>query len=257
MHPSAPRTLDSIAIPRKMFRAIQRRINAYFKFWVPDVRLHCAIDQLQDKVLYPTSALLSVADGTEDTMLVAHYFFAFQRRLQLKVVSDINWTRFLAKGEGKTVLQNSPTTMTLFEEDLSNFAGQSGVPIGEQDVTALIDKCCLLMEEYVQAFGDGKKENLTFKHGQSGGSGRGPVDQYNMLCDVLRKLRDEAKSKDLPAPGPVHKFLAKDIMSWNDSWADDAFANDKVPGWEIWLAERRSAGVVPGNSFDLVTDRVR
>ena len=71
--------------------------------------------------------------------------------------------------------------MTLFEEDLSNFAGQSGLPIGRQDVAALIGKCCLLMEEYVQAFGDGKKENLTFKHGKWGGTGRGPVDQYNML----------------------------------------------------------------------------
>ena len=29
-------------------------------------------------------------------------------------------------------------------------------------------------------------------------------------------------------------------MSWNNSFADDAFANGKVPGWEPWLTEPRA-----------------
>lgn len=29
-------------------------------------------------------------------------------------------------------------------------------------------------------------------------------------------------------------------MGWNDSFADDAFANGKVPGLEPWLTERRA-----------------
>jgi hypothetical protein len=45
-------------------------------------------------------------------------------------------------------------------------------------------------------------------------------------------------------PGPVRKFLAKDIMAWNSSFSDDAFAGGRVPGWEAWLAQRREVGLL-------------
>ena len=243
-YPIQPPDNSSIALPRKLFRVIQRRINAYFRFWDPEVHLHHEINRLESVVLYAEDHIKSTVAESDDTLLIAHYFFAFQRRMQRRVVSDISWTRFLAKGEGKLILQNNPNLKTLFEEDLSNFAGLDGVPI-TQDTTDLMDRCCLLMEKYVQVYGDGDRSKLTFTRGVRGGSGRGPVDQYNLLCEILMELRNAAKREDLEAPGPVHKFLAKDIMSCNNAWADDAFANGKIPGWEPWLAARRKAGKLP------------
>ena len=75
----------------------------------------------------------------------------------------------------------------------------------------------------------------------SGGSGRGPVDNYNKLVDLLRRLMARAAAAGKPVDiGPCYKFLAKDIMAWNDAFKDDAFAPGRVPGWYTWLMQRRS-----------------
>lgn len=81
-----------------------------------------------------------------------------------------------------------------------------------------------LMKSYVRLYGDGDRNKLVFQRGVSGGSGRGPVDEYNLLCDVLKTLCGKAKDLGLEMPGPVRKFLAKDIMAWNEAFGDDAFA---------------------------------
>lgn len=62
-----------------------------------------------------------------------------------------------------------------------------------------------------------------------GGSGRGAVDEYNLLCDILDVLYKAAKNEGLAMPGAVKKFLAKDNMA-KYSFHDDAFANGRVPG---------------------------
>ena len=140
--------------------------------------------------------------------------------------------------------QNNPGILSTFEEKLSGLCGQTGIPVAEADIEHRIDQCCLLMEEYVSNYGNGDRNDLQFLPDMPGGSGRGDVDQYNLLCDILGKLRRAAFTAGLEAPGSAHKFLAKDIMVWNDSFADDAFACGKVPGWEVWLARRRAEGVL-------------
>ena len=96
----------------------------------------------------------------------------------------------------------------------------------------------------MSVYGNCDSSTLVFTIGARGGSGRGAVNQYNLLCDLLSYLYKTKQASELKKPGPVHNFLAKDIMSWNNAFADDAFANGKVPGWELYLAERRAEGVL-------------
>jgi hypothetical protein len=125
---------------------------------------------------------------------------------------------------------------------LADIAGLSTAETLE-DILALLDQTCLLMKRYVDVYAQGFKENLVFQKGKTGGSGRGTVDEYNLLCDILNQLKDRAKTEGInPIPGPVYKFLAKDIMHWNNAWEDDAFASGKVHGWELYLIERGLAG---------------
>lgn len=112
-------------------------------------------------------------------------------------------------------------------------------------------KGCLLMEEYVALYAKGDRKKLVFLRGVRGGSGRGAVDKYNLLCDLLWPICKDERSEGLNKLGKVHKFLAKDIMGWNNSFAYDAFANGKVPGWEPWLAERRAELEAFSKSADL------
>ena len=241
--PTRKKPESYIILGRKAFRALQRRILHYHEFWEPTVRLRKAITDFESNVIYSAEYIKSQVLPSRDTLVVAHYFFALQRRLQRKVVSDTHWTRFLEKGEGAALMQNTPDIQTTFEQRLSEFSGQKGVPVSGE-VLAQIDQCCLLMEEYVNVYGNGDRNKLVFVQGKSGGSGRGAVDEYNLLCDVLRTLGKAAKEQGLEFPGPVRKFLAKDIMAWNKSFGDDAFAGGGVPGWETWLEERRNAGIV-------------
>lgn len=97
----------------------------------------------------------------------------------------------------------------------------------------VIDQTCILRKEYVNVFGAGDKDNLVYKSGERGGWSRGPLNQHNMLCDILAEIKRKAKDMGISdLRGPVHKFLAKGTMSWNNAWGDDTFANGKVPGWE-------------------------
>lgn len=63
---------------------------------------------------------------------------------------------------------------------------------------------------------------------------------------ALRYPDQFAKAEGVEMPGPVIKFLAKDIMAWDQAFDDDAFAGGRVPGWETWLAERREKGILDG-----------
>ena len=235
--------LDSIFLTRKKFRSLQRRLLRYFRFWDPEKILRKAIRDLQKDVEYSARYIQTNVLPCDDTLAVAHYFFALQRRLQRKVVSELGGGFFLEKGESGNILQNNPDIPTAFEEQLAAFSGQSGVPV-TGPLLPQMDLCCLLMEEYVRVYGKGDCSNLVFVPGVRGGSGRGAVDEYNLLCDILKVLCKAAKREGLPMPGPVRKFLAKDIMAWNSSFSDDAFAGGRVPGWEAWLAQRREVGLL-------------
>ena len=203
--------------------------------------------------------------NTSDKLALAFSFMALQRRRQLKVVSDHGWTTFLKKGEGAQVQQNTPHILTSFELLLWEFAVSRPAseidwdaltaihtPDGQaskgEDVLHLIDQICLCIEEYVTVHGRGSYANLRFQPGRSGGSGRGPVDLYNKLVDLLAVMKKRAKPAGLTAQvdfEPCYKFLAKDIMAWNSAWSDDAFSEGRTPGWEGWLKKRRSAGFLP------------
>lgn len=237
--------VNDVILSRKRFRSLQRRLLRFHRFWHPDIRLRKAVRDFEADVIFSAKRIKSMVIPSQDTLVVAHYFFALQRRLQRKVVSDLQWTGFLEKGQSGLILQNNPNIPTTFERRLSHFSGQVGIPI-TGPVVPQIDQCCLLMEEYVSVYGGGDRRTLTFVPGVRGGSGRGAVDDYNLLCDILRTLNKAAKEQDLPHPEIVRKFLAKDIMSYNESFQDDAFANDTVPGWEKWLARRREDGVLEG-----------
>ena len=237
--------VSDVILSRKRFRSLQRRLLRFHRFWHPDIRLRKAIRDFEANVIFSAQHIRSMVLPSQDTLVVAHYFFALQRRLQRKVVSDLQWTGFLEKGQSSLILQNNPNIPTTFEQRLSHFSGQVGVPVTEP-VVPQIDQCCLLMEEYVSVYGGGDRRKLTFVPGVRGGSGRGAVDDYNLLCDILRTLNKAAKEQGLPHPELVRKFLAKDIMSYNHSFHDDAFANDTVPGWEKWLVQRREIGVLEG-----------
>ncbi len=63
------------------------------------------------------------------------------------------------------------------------------------------------------------------------------------LVDLLRELQKRCAAAGTPVQiSKNYKFLAKDIMSWNDAWKDDAFAGGKIPGWVGWLQQRQAAG---------------
>ncbi len=236
---------DNIVLSRKAFRALQRRLLRYNRFWKPEIGLRNAIVELEANVIYSAEHIRSIVLPSQSTLEVAHYFFAVQRRLQRKVVSDLHWTGFLGKGESGNIMQNNPDIPTTFEKRLGDLSGQIGIPITGH-LLSQIDQCCLLMEKYVSVYGNGDRRSLTFVRGSKGGSGRGAVDDYNLLCDILKTLCKAAKEKGLDYPGPVRKFLAKDIMAYNGSFGDDAFANDAVPGWENWLTRRKVMGVLQG-----------
>ncbi|KAF2108572.1 hypothetical protein BDV96DRAFT_587448 [Lophiotrema nucula] len=243
INPTAPAPSDVIVLSRKHFIHIQRRIYRLFQFWKLDIALRRKIKDLEDKVLYAGNWIEAQVFQTEDVALLCHYLFYFQRCLQRKVVSDMGWSSFLAKGEGAKLYQNNLRLKSTFEDALLAIAesNEEGiiVAMGGDDTLGLIDECCLLMKEYVDIYGAGRTENLTFKPGEHSGSGRGPVDEYNLLCDILAQLRQQAKDEGITdVPGLVYKFLAKDIMRWNNAWGDDAFANGRKAGWEDWVIKR-------------------
>jgi hypothetical protein len=244
--PTAAKQEDSIVLTRKHFRAMQRRIFCLYQFWKPAVVHARRVRDLADRVLYASVWIDDRVFATEDVALICHFFFASQRRLQRKVVGAYDgpyFNTFLAKGQGSQIYQNNVTIISTFERVLQEIAESNEmgvlVTMGYENTIKLIDETCLLMKEYVDLYGGGKSENLVFRPYVRGGSGRGPVDRYNLLCTVLSHLREQARAEGVEdLPGPTHKFLAKDIMYYNKSWKDDAFARNKEPGWKGWLRKR-------------------
>ncbi|KAJ5108820.1 hypothetical protein N7456_005495 [Penicillium angulare] len=241
LHP----TEDAILFSRKTFCALQKRILRTYRFWRPERRLRRNIKILEKEVLYPTNWIEQNVLNSNNIVQLSGDFFRCQRRLQRKVVSDFAWSKFLQKGEGNNVYQNNLKMQSTFEKVLREIlVEQTGETKddsfeGVGKVMRLVDRTCILMREYVNVFGEGEKENLVFKVGQLGGSGRGSFDYYNLLCTILSELKVRAGDIGVSQlPGPVDKFLAKDDMARNDSWGDDAFANGKIPGWETWLSGR-------------------
>lgn len=159
----------------------------------------------------------------------------------------------MEKGEGQKLFQNNVSIKSTFENVLLDIAesNEEGIIVAccDDDTLALIDQTCLL-KEYVDIYGAGDTQNLVFKKGQVGGSGRGPVDDYNLLCDVLAQLKQQARDEGVvDVPGPVRKFLAKNIMQYNGAWEDDAFTGGFKTGWEEWLIKR---GLVEDEGWDIV-----
>lgn len=235
---------DSLILSRTAFSALQRRVFGLYKYWKPEQKLRHDVDNLETAVLYPAVQILQRLDsgsGAGAVALTAYWFFKSQRYLQLKVVSDQDWSRFLGKGEGRELYQNTRAIQSTFEIELAALAGESTTfhKRSVDELLRLIDQTCLLMRQYVFIHGEGQKSNLVYSKDRSGGSGRGPVDQYNLLCDVLKELKNQAKEHGIEElPGPTYKFLAKDIMHWNNAWSEDAFYDDREHGWEAWIAKR-------------------
>lgn len=247
---------DSIMLSRKHYRSIQRHLFRIYRFWKPDVKLRKRIKKLEDKVLFAGSWIQDRVFDLDDVALLAHYFFYFQRRLQRKVVSTSAGNQFLGKGESMKLFQNNISARSTFENVLLDIADSNeegvAVAMGSEDTLALIDETCLLMKTYVDIYGGGRTENLCFKQGVRGGKGRGPVDEYNLLCDVLSHLRHQAKYEGhVDVPGKTKKFLAKDIMHWNNQWENDAFAGGAKSGWEDWLLKR---GLVEDGEWAIVNE---
>jgi pentatricopeptide repeat protein len=233
---------EPIVFSKKMFNVMQRCLFHKFHFWDPKQVLAHEVRDMESEVLFTESWIKGRLRESEDVAQIAFWFFSFIRRFQLKVVSNISWNRFLGKGEGQEFYQNNIRIMSTFEAVLADIAGQSGrdtLATGD-DTLKQIDRTCMLMKNYVDVYGAGRKERLVFTRGVRGGSGRGNVDLYNLLCDILVELRNRGKDEGIEKlPGKVYKFLAKDIMHWHNAWADDAFAGDKVHGWELWIVERK------------------
>jgi hypothetical protein len=205
------------------------------------------VAELEKEVLFG-NLRIDALKKTTDRAALAYSFMAVQRRLQLTVVSDLGWTAFLQKGQARAVLQNRPDIVTSFEDELARHASdvQALVAIRppkaheapadrSDELIPQVDRVCTLMEQYVLLFGDGLFENLRFSRDRE--RGRGPESVYNQLVDLLKTLRE--RGKGCVTVGPCHKFLAKDIMAWNNAWGDDAFAPGKVPGWVQWLEARQ------------------
>lgn len=253
---------DAKVVSKSIFHQLQCHLNRMLLDPSPTACLNRDIDQL-DKLVNMGAGRLEALLTTDDRLALAFSFIALQRRRQQKVVSDTAWTSFLKKGEGSSVLQNMPSTITSFEKALWDLAvarvdsevdrkaltAVCTVP-GEascfqKDICTQVDQVCLLMERYVLVHGQGSFELLRYVEGVSGGGGRGPVDKYNLLVDMLTSLKSRASQLGQPIDiGPCYKFLAKDIMTWNESFADDAFAPGQVPGWPNWLAQRRHQGTL-------------
>jgi hypothetical protein len=142
--------------------------------------------------------------ATNDRVALAYTFLAIQRRLQLKVVSDLQ-NDFLEKGESSQFQQNTPHIATSLEERLAEIALQDPQvdwavltavrrPAGVQAVDAtdelleLVDRVCECFERYVMIYGKGHTEALRPLRGRRGGF-RGPVDDWNSAVDTLAELR--------------------------------------------------------------------
>ena len=248
----APRIDNAIVVSKKNFLVIQRYLWRIVPY-KPEKVLRRDILELERRVVYGDDKLPHI-EQTTDWCSLAYTFIAAQRRLQLKVVSDLRG-RFLMKGESDRMQQNTPFIQTSFEVRLGELAMASenvdwdvlgaiqnprGVDSAAEDKEKAlkdVDSVCMCLERYVWIYGRGHTETLRPMPGRRGGF-RGPVDDWNKAVDVLGTLRRQSRIETIPK---ADKFLALDIMSYNNSWRDDVFAEAKMPPeWYTWLEKRRA-----------------
>jgi hypothetical protein len=277
---------NPIIVSTKNFNRITRYIWRLLPT-APEKVLRRQIQGLSRKLIFGDDARDAISQ-TQDRKSLAYTFLALQRKLQLKIVSDL-CGRFLGKGEMSRFQQNTPHLQTSFEERLAEIAMAGETvdwavltavrkPKGAEKIDSvdelfvLVDRVCECFERYVVIHGDGHTEKLRPQQGRCGGF-RGPVDDWNAAVDILSELRrqiidagyqvvsnedsmvddftviaditEEATAKGMDLP-KADKFLALDIMSWNNSWGDDVFGLKKMPPqWWTWLQKRRSEGKCP------------
>ena len=234
---------DNIILSRHHFRTLQRRLLRIHRFRDPKIRYRKAVNGFVVDVIHRARFLISKAFSSNNTIVVAHYFLALQRRLQRKAGSCMYRVGPFQENESRRHVQNNPDILTTFEQHLASFGRQKGLPVTEA-VLPQIDRCCLLMKQYVKVYGGGRRENFVYTRGKSAKSSRGAEDQYNLLCKCLSTLSMAAKKEGLPYPAPVQKFLPIKTMVDNKTFGDDAFADGKIPGWEIWLTQREETGML-------------
>uniref|UniRef100_A0A914DPK1 Uncharacterized protein n=1 Tax=Acrobeloides nanus TaxID=290746 RepID=A0A914DPK1_9BILA len=248
---------NALVISKNNFTRLQKMINRLEGNTSPTGIFVKQVADIEQQVRR-SEAQISAVEKSNDIVAIAYSFMALQRRLQCKVVSNNQWTDFLKKGESKEVLQNRPDLVTSFEKELAihatdllalnairptpDYGSQqssstnTASTLQDNELNRLTFLICRQMRFYVDIFGNGKFENLRYRIGQHGGSNRGPVDSYNLLVDLLQEVKTRATAAKKPITiGPCYKFLAKDIMAWNNAWNDDAFAPGKIPGWFYFL----------------------
>ena len=243
---------NTYAVSKTHFALLQYMMCRLKRNTTPTDQFVKEVTRIKQQVLQ-TEAQMAVLENITDTVALAFRFMTLQRRLQLKVVSNYEWTDFLKKGQGSEPIQNRPDLVTSFEQVLAANATDKKAlyavcaPINKElssssmqndELKRLACLICEQMRKYVDVFGQGKFENLCYKQGASGGSDRGPVDTYNLLVDLLTEVK--TRSRGQIKVKPCYKFLAKEIMTSNNAWGDDAFARDRIPGWFYYLGLENS-----------------
>ncbi|KAJ6015697.1 hypothetical protein N7540_010288 [Penicillium herquei] len=251
--PSYPPKTDVIVLSKKTFRTLQSRIFELFRFWKPECQLQREASNLEREVLFPMEWIEQNVLNTENIVQLCQCFFHCQRQAQKKVLSTVHWWALVRKWEGKDLYQNDIKSQSTFERVLADIAAEE-TTLDTKNITetefletperiaTLVEQTCLMMRDYVDIYGSGNMNNLVMRSIEQKGI-RGPTNQYNLLCNVLFDLKMKAWDSGIDdLPGQVHKFLRTDMMASRDNWDDDAFANGRVPGWELWLADRAGKG---------------
>lgn len=253
--PRSPPPTDAIALPKRPFRALQRRLLSFYRYWIPSINLRKAIFDLHTQAHLCTAHIKQQAISSTDTLLVARMFIALQRRLQTRIFHDdykISGLEAQDASSGTAALvQNSPTIPTQYERTLAKLAGHVKAEAITAPVLTYIDQCSLLMERYVNLYSKAANDrsNLRVETGKfAPGYWRGPVHDYNRLCGIMEHLKRVAKEQGMGGselPGLVRRFSTRKAMyAAGVPVEDDAFADGVVHGWEPWLAMRRERGTL-------------
>ena len=193
---------DPIIVSKVNFRRLTRYVWRLLPN-APEKVLRREIQGLAQKSLYAQDARTAIL-ATTDHAALAYTFLALERRLQLKIVSDLNG-QFLKKGETGLFQQNTPYVPTSLEDRLAEIvmaqkkidwtvftAVQRPKGVDAVDSTdelvSMVDRVCTCFEDYVVIHGRGHTEPLRPKQGRYGGF-RGPVDDWNAAVDILVDLR--------------------------------------------------------------------
>ncbi|KAJ5731095.1 uncharacterized protein N7483_005603 [Penicillium malachiteum] len=247
--PSYPPRRDAIFLSKRTFSTLQSRIFELFRFWKPECWLQREASNLEREALFPMKWIEHNVLSTDNIVHLCQCFFHCQRQAQEKVISTVHWWALVRKWEGKDLYQNDIKLESTFERVLADIAAEqttfdtktiveTKVRETPERVATLVEQNCLLMRDYVDMYGAGNRKNLVMTSMEQKGI-RGPTNQYNLLCSILSDLKMKAWALGIDdLPGQVHKILRNDMMALRDNWDDGAFANGRIPGWELWLADR-------------------